>query len=188
MRERPILFNGEMVRAILEGRKTQTRRVMKPQPCEWVEAVTYSEYQGCWTVHGYEGGMMTSTRTFDGQPELKCPYGKSNDELWVADGSPTPIDYWCWKRNTLPSIHMPRGVSRIQLKITDVRVERLQDITEDDAKAEGVHLPPIEEWWYIPDNPHILKFQELWDSINAKKGYGWDLNPWVWVVEFEVMQ
>lgn len=186
LREKPIIFSAEMVRAILDGRKTQTRRVIK--------GVHSSAPFGEWN-----------------NPDeflASCPYGQQFDYLWVresfgdggvregedvkyvyrADSNGLPFDKW------KPSIHMPRQASRITLEITNIRVERVQDISEDDAKAEGclgyeiktehaghIGYPETYKAWRLPQ----VQFQDLWDSINAKRGYGWDANPLVWVIEFE---
>jgi hypothetical protein len=85
MREHPIIFSGEMVRAILDGRKSQTRRVIKPQPWEWVESITFSDYQDCWQGHGYEAGMKTGTLLSSVGGPQKCPYGKPGDLLWCKE-------------------------------------------------------------------------------------------------------
>jgi len=203
MKERPILFSGEMVRAILDGRKTMTRRVIKPQPpiswdvCEPVEHTSgvFCFYRSSDTdFHGYK----------------KCPYGQHGDRLWVketwsqfaprpkpGDGVPENacIDYRAdYSASALrrgldsdgdpykppswrPLIHMPRWASRINLEVVSVRVERVQDISEDDARAEGISNPL--------GSLALNIFPSLWDSINLKRGYGWDTNPWVWVIEFK---
>jgi len=185
IKERPILFSGPMVRAILEGRKTQTRRMVKPQPV-WV------------------GEPSVPFRTADADPKgiIRCPYGGIDDQLWVRetwahefqsggtyfyratdgdgdgefvdkDGNPERGTKW------KPSIHMPRRASRITLEITGIRVERLQEITEEDARCEGVepmHLDDLGQTW----KTFKRGFQSIWDSI-----YGnWDANPYVWVVQF----
>ncbi len=205
VRERPILFSGPMVRALLEGRKTQTRRVMKPQPiCEngstrW-ESPRYDNGVGVHYFHTVGlGGVM--------KPWLDaCPYGSPGERLWVresfsnphgvdqvgpfwywADGNP---DYGDWSRPK-PSIFMPRWACRIELELTKVRVERLQEISVDDVLAEGlpthVHLltwkKSRREAWRS-DLPPL--YRELWDKLNAKRGFGWKKNPWVWVLEFRV--
>lgn len=194
MKERPILFNAEMVRAILDGSKTQTRRPIKPQP-ELTEA----------------GNLIyrTDKRSFAGSSSglsNLAPFGQVGDLLWVPEtwavyqNDPdigglkdySPVIYKAtfdpaldfsgpWK----PSIHMPRWASRITLEITDVRVERVQDITEEDARAEGMKpddiFPPPR---YGEEPPHKELFAELWSSI-----YGnWHQNPWVWVYEFERLE
>jgi len=187
-----------MVRAILDGRKTQTRRVVKPQPEQW----SRGSFHGFWMswIKG-RGGELDR-----GQVLAKSPYGQPGDRLWVREAhwmdsrdntlvtfnatrgawkdihgktgtieNPTDVEtnkYW----RKRPSIHMPRWASRITLEVKDVRVERVQDITVADCIAEGV-APAIE-------GTAVRPFSELWDSINAKRGYGWDQNPWVWVVEF----
>lgn len=192
MEERPILFNGEMVRAILDGRKTMTRRVVKPQP----EQDTDCPYH-------IGTGIERVART--------CPYGKPGDRLWVretfcdrnnngeqikplyrADGQEYEDgDGWHFEPKWKPSIFMPRMYSRITLEITNVRVERLQKINNTDALAEGTPGAWVENSEYPggynenQNKAHVFFFRQLWDSINAKRGYGWDANPWVWVVEFE---
>lgn len=191
-KERPILFSGEMVRAILEGRKTQTRRIVKPALRNDTEMRFFQ----------------------DEQPTYLCPYGKAGDLLWVretwaeicynecgCDGgecldhgfvykADTPNDKYPgeWPNEFLPeevpcrwrpSIHMPRSASRILLEITDVRVERLQDISEEDAKAEGV------EWMHSLLEP-TESFSELWQSINGSES--WANNPFVWAITFKRIQ
>jgi hypothetical protein len=195
MKERPILFSSEMVRAILDGRKTQTRLVVKPQPetsFPFAKCIKWGEMEsdrGIWGVPGWG----TSVR--------RCPYGQPGDCLWVRetwcptmDGAEVAyykatIDQQIvkgpkWK----PSIHMPRWASRIALEVTGVRVERVQDISEGDAIAEGIepHFAAIAEMSHDAISPES-EFALLWDSINAKRGYSWDSNPWVWVVEFKVL-
>lgn len=214
MKERPILFRGEMVRAILEGRKTQTRRVIKPQP-----NLTPS---GMMNWKGLLKGRTTPTLE-NGEFEFidewvsSCPYGQPGDRLWVretiiiqvghkgrykADGVwfSFPKDYEVnYDKKTIPSIFMPRWASRIMLGITNIRVEKLQEITEEDAEREGIEImqrpasvgggtryfapasgdrPPY--WEYSAGTA----FMYLWDSINGKK-YPWSSNPWVWVIEFK---
>lgn len=199
MKERPILFSGEMVRAILNGRKTQTRRVMKPQPSLTPSGLM--NWKG--SIIGevpHESGDFTR---YD-EVTPRCPYGKPGDRLWVREKFQYVTDWtgirtgnilyattmsdkqgYGWGADTCvvwkPSIHMPRWASRITLEVVSVRVELVQDISEDDAKAEGV-LP-------VHCNggdgaTHVGGFYFLWGEINEKRGYGWDTNPWVWVVEF----
>lgn len=190
MRERPILFSGPMVRAILEGRKTQTRRVVKFRdvPDEHDCHVVWKAWNG--KSHDWQ----------DGDEVIPCPYGGPGDRLWVREtwantrGDDSMPTYYRaderledvqrpWK----PSIHMPRWASRITLELTEVRVERVQDISGMDAKREGVSIPA-----HLPhdgaDLDHARRqFAHVWDSLNgpaARRGYGWDVNPWVWVVEF----
>lgn len=195
MKERPILFSGPMVRAILEGRKTVTRRVVKPQP-------------------DFLGSMVdpnTPFKTLDAglHARITCPHGQPDDRLWVREawaadaqvdaiaprdlsqGEPIwyPADFsvrqtgcsMISKGRGRPSIHMPRWASRILLEITAVRVERLQDITEDQAIAEGIDTHPMGFY----GNGCITAggaFLELWESINGDGS--WAANPWVWVIEF----
>jgi hypothetical protein len=197
MKERPILFSGPMVRALLEGSKTQTRRILK-----------HPEWFGCFT------GDCPHYNADDCLPEIEkyvmesCPYGRAGDRLWVretifrgqpvgdgydsavyaADGGLTPLDRWYWKRDILPSIHCPYGLSRLTLEVTGVRVEQVQNIIEADAKAEGSALWAHETVTVPTGNKfpsHRHAFQALWDSINAARGFGWSANPWVWVVDFK---
>lgn len=184
MKERPILFSGAMVRAILDGRKTQTRRIVKPvRGFERHNICTPSMMADPWAVwwHGSEFDRVGCSQ--------ECPYGRPGDRLWVREsfthfgpryiyradypGDFTPISDGIggpWK----PSIHLPRAASRITLGVTDVRVERLNNISAEDAKAEGCDsCTPYDQ------------FRALWDSINGKT-FPWASNPWVWVVSFEV--
>lgn len=223
MKERPILMSGTMVRAILEGRKTITRRVVRSRLIPVVEE--------CFRVNG-----KWCNHTFDYELGELCPYGQPGDRLWVretwkphcegpisdefplgtcvkyrADGAcvkPTTWDNdqgaWCeaHEEDTKwhPSIFMPRWASRITLEITGMRVERVQDIKAEDALAEGSYLErcpclpknrdrtPIEAAFsqtecYI----HGEEFKHLWDSINAKRGFSWASNPWVWVLSFRLI-
>ncbi|MBI6727661.1 hypothetical protein YA0032_05800 [Pseudomonas amygdali] len=193
-KERPILFSAPMMRAILEGRKTVTRRVCKPQPS--ANAHTKSA----------DGSPMTSWWE-TGKDIVRCPYGQPGERLWVREAwqadaqvnaiAPRelshgePIQYpadgssrqtgcsMITPGKTRPSIHMPRWVSRILLEITDVRVERLQDISEEQAKAEGPNWPVAEHL----EMAWRVQFRTLWESINGAEN--WNANPWVWVVEFK---
>ena len=191
MVERPILMSGPMVRAILEGRKTQTRRVIKVQP---VQSKTDPAVYG-W---GGEDGCFYATTDTD---DLVCPYGVPGDRLWVRETWTVHFPQYikdadeptCYRadysnkelRETLlpswrPSIHMPRARCRLVLEVTGVRVERLQAISDADALAEGVeHLPQC----VGPGIDHRTSYVALWDSLNAKRA-PWASNPWVWVVEF----
>ncbi len=193
MKEHPIIFSTEMVKAILDGRKTQTRRVIKSQPPRHWDAVKPIGWTWCFyklddpDFHGY----------------VKRPYGQVGDWLWVrethtyicnpdsesddgvvlykASANEVQRGIYKWR----PSIFMPRWASRITLEIVNIRIERLQEISEEDAKAEGIAVGRTGR--YLPGNCDYATwaFHILWDSINAKRGYGWDSNPWVWVIEFE---
>ena len=190
MKERPILFKGPLVRATLEGRKTVTRRALKMPHALWETSAT--------------GELVPIP--------ANCPYGKPGDRLWVretwglqvrsygggtgehivyratnpdaiycksAEGREYPVK---WK----PSIHMHRHSSRILLEITDVRVERLQDISRADIRAEGLQCPPELASDDVSPNYrdwYPAAWRELWEST----GGNWDANPWVWVVEFKRM-
>lgn len=187
MKERPILFSAPMVRAILNGTKTQTRRVAKL------------------TANGHvkEPGGNRRWHTADFDARLACPYGQPGDRLWVREtwardseddalfyradvGSGNEADDWqrniydgangyCWR----PSIHMPRAASRIMLEVTGVRVERLRGISDADCLDEGIY--PTATGLY-PGSPKAA-YQKLWESINGPGS--WDANPLVWVVEFK---
>ena len=189
MKERPIIFSGPMVRAILEGRKTQTRRVVKPQhDCRYDGLAPAREYLG--RKH------LGSWGAYFGWAFVPCPYGQPGDQLWVreawgydcdrnlvfrADGELAEVNRW------RPSIHMPSWASRITLEVTDVRVERVQDISDLDALAEGIQVIGRTEVNDLSRGKFRHAFRALWDSINAKRGHGWDKNPWVWVVQFRVV-
>ena len=208
VKERPILFSGPMVRAILEGRKTQTRRPIKPQPPSWL-----TEGREPWNIHGNVWGFalaMGRARACQMENTIACPFGVPGDRLWVretwspsletyVDGFPNeglgrPVYYRStdprhepfdgrWR----PSIHMPRWASRLTLEVTEVRVERLQDISEDDAEAEGITYEQAFEFNDDGSPDYKLAFGWLWDSIYAKGGQGWDKSPWAWAVTFKVV-
>lgn len=186
---KPIIFSGEMIKAILDGRKTQTRRVIKPQPINVID---------CNLIYG---DIYPSKAEYTPNDYRLAPY-QPGDILWVretwaklfpeyekivylykANGGGHGQDYR-WR----PSIHMPREAARAFLRVTNVRVEWLKDISETDAIAEGCieglkiydGEPPL-QMNYKPQH----QYMELWDKLNAKRGYSWDSNPWVWVYEFE---
>ena len=198
MKERPILFNAEMVRAILSGQKPQTRRVVKP----------YEPRLGSIAVPSDVSYLPDFTCY-----RATCPYGDPGDQLWVRETwakpttlDPGPVVYRAdspdcvprWYENVppadaitwKPSIHMFRRDSRIQLEITGVRVERLQDISEEDAHHEGVDNKLCAE--SVGRSPLKMGmatqcgYAYLWDKINGPGS--WDTNPWVWVIEFERMK
>lgn len=206
MKERPILFSGPMVRDILDGTKTQTRREITRllkfgEITEFQRSATkgydwsFRDRSGCWNDISHERLLEC------------CPYGKPGDRLWVKEtwgqvGEGDPIIYRAtcdtetrfatnWYDRGFkwtPSIHMPRRASRITLEITDIRVERLQDISEEDTLAEGVaidkghcyHVAGHEGKWAHATAKGC--FETLWGSINGPGS--WDANPWVWVIEF----
>jgi len=161
VKEQPIIFNTEMIRAILDGRKTQTRQVLQPQP-------ELEEYVYYWK------GMFFNPLSAKDLVRKECPYGNIGNRLWVKKT-------WGYKR--VSSLFRPRQTSRMTLEIIDIRVERLQEITEEDAIAEGI-WGKGEPYQGIGDLPSD-RFRDLWDSLNAKRGYSWDINPWVWVIEFK---
>lgn len=198
-KEKPILFSGPMVRAILDGRKTQTRRIVK-DPARI----------GCLTGDCPHTNQSDCIRDITVFGATQCPYGNEMDRLWVREtfAAPWGLDYkfpggesgilyradnpkkfpddGTWK----PSIFMPRAASRITLEITAVRVERLQDISEQDAIAEGIsNIGPCRSvgWQDYSGGPGFMRpiksYKSLWESINGKGS--WAANPWVWVIEFK---
>lgn len=204
MKERPILFSAPMVRAILEGRKTQTRRVIKPQPMPALPSTPTPIDE----VKKILGKMVKSGRPYiategkaTGHALPGSPYGKSGDRLWVretfntdwaddgpiyrADGGSAIEAGYSREPRWKPSIFMPRKYSRITLEITGMRVERLQDISEDDARMEGGPnvLGFVEGKKVYGHENYRAWFKSLWESINGAES--WAENPWVWVVEFK---
>lgn len=200
MTERPILFSGPMIRAILDGTKTQTRRVVTAKVWDQDEDGKRRQYVTTPGVWG-DGREMTAAEVTE---RFRCPYGQPGDRLWVretclmqsvAEGPVLDIMYAdhedydiCYPSKgdafdlgwrVRPSIFMPRWASRITLELTDVRVERVQEISEEDALAEGC----FDEKEHDGSLPSEV-FRDLWDSINAKRGYGWEVNPWCWVLTF----
>lgn len=191
MKERPILFNGEMVKAILDGRKTQTRRVIKPQPDHFGK----EDGEDSWHWNGWRWQDKPGIPLKG--PDEDCPHGQPGDRLWVRetwacshlyDQFPPrliPLDARFAYAATehigglikRPSIHMPQWASRILLEIESVRVERLNAITADDCRAEGTEDDKN-------DGLVRLRFSQLWTGINEKRGFAWHVNPWVWVITF----
>ncbi|MFO3663608.1 hypothetical protein [Pseudomonas amygdali] len=207
VKERPIVFSAPMVCAILKGRKTVTRRALKVQP--------HIDSSGNFCVgrsnYGQDIYGKTVTKHF---VSSDCPYGQPGDRLWVREAwqadaqvnevAPRelshgePIRYpadgasrqtgcsMITPGKTRPSIHMPRWVSRILLEITDVRAERLQEISRSDIRAEGLECPPELASDDVSPNYrdwYPAAWRELWESINGADS--WNSNPWVWVVEFK---
>lgn len=218
--EKPILFNTEMVKAILEGNKTTTRRIIKrtpsnDEPCGYGFWKSYEERDGRWYIKDYThspcwltleeyinkfskyhvGDILYVRETWcdrwlpDGFLQGKDRYG------YRADGIPT-YGYWgndnqCKDNVWIPSIHMPKKAARIFLKVTDVRIERLQDITEEQAKSEGADMPCYKCETGELTSDSVTLFKIIWENTLKKeqiKMYSWDSNPYTWVIEFEVMQ
>jgi len=191
MSVKPILFNTDMVRAILDGRKTVTRRVVKPQPMGYFEVNdnpvflydfdpiaerVYSPYQPEDILYVRETWHKYIKRVGKGEGCHLAEFYGYKASVKNSEDSNTP-----WK----PSIHMPKEAARIWLKVTNVRVERLQDITTDQIIAEGVKT---EEPFSLNGTEKRYAFSKLWDSTVKKEDinrYGWKSNPWVWVIEFE---
>lgn len=244
MKERGMIFNGEMVRAILDGRKTQTRRIMKPQPGPCPRGGHWWPSNVFKTMLHVEEEMQNGKGGWGGLVGDACPFGDVGDRIWVRETWATlgnedgccvdwegnlckgnersaariyrasceqrPGDYglWSipddayWKPHTKehkfegawrPSIHMPRWASRILLEITDVRVERLNAISEEDAEAEGIDMEALYDsqecydciaYHNMTGRPTVTgAFKYLWESIYGEEG--WKSNPWVWVIEFK---
>ena len=195
MKERPIIMTSESVRAILDGRKTTTRRVVKfskhtSRPdTSWIASVNPDGKDG-WIAWG--PNPVTDSYSREMYPNgggFRCPYGVPGDKLWVREkfkiGQGRSIVYfdtpsrWAEGMSWKPSIHMPRWASRITLEVVNVRVERLTEITDSGCYAEGIVSIQDD----ILGEPYY-SFGDLWDTINAKRGYPWASNPWVWVIEF----
>jgi len=227
MKEKPILFSTPMVKALLEGKKTQTRRVINPQP----DFLQYHEYKGkviyqceerawCWGKHTADDCFVEFDKFSERFMLPNAPYQKG-DILWVRETFGTvmardmnKLDHYIYRADEKvvlsfalkhskwkPSIFMPREAARLFLEVKSVRVERLQNITEVDANAEGISIHECD----MPDSyrddsaekhctfyvcsackHQTLKggYSKLWDMLNAKRGYAWESNPWVWVYEF----
>lgn len=190
MREHPILFSAPMVRSLLAGTKTQTRRVVRKLPLRLNRETNAIEVD----TANIENGRFAKL--------IPCPYGQPGDRLWVREtfckiigqsGGWIETDYRATynhgyrlgdtlglKKRWTPSIHMPRDASRITLEVTGVRVERLHDISPNDCIAEGAW--PIAHRELGRGHEAVAAYQALWESINGPGS--WDANPWVWVVEF----
>jgi len=192
-KEKPIIMSSPMVRAILDGHKSVTRRVIKPQP-NWRNTYLWTPLSnGRWI----NGCIAAGTQT-----EWKCPYQIGQilwvRETWAIDEDDQIVIFYRATDNETcgnpwrPSIHMPRKASRITLEITDIRVERVQEISEKDARSEGIidggclNCGESEPCGCNSPQPDARDaFIYLWNSINEKHGFGWHLNPWVWVITFK---
>ena len=226
---KPILFNTEMVRAVLDNRKTVTRRVVKPKPVCYGSNIAFAPHDGDFFLSAEKNWL--SCRVCRNDPEYSRE-GTYSSHHWIPPYSPGDIlyvretwakmecsecnedsddcesaverdgltifcdgDMYVYKATDLlpggykwhPSIHMPREAARIFLRVTDVRVERLQDITCEQVIAEGVACRTISEV-RAEVRPALFEFQDIWDSTIKPADralYGWDANPWVWAIEFE---
>ncbi|EPL2184199.1 hypothetical protein WJD19_000972 [Klebsiella pneumoniae] len=225
MKERGMIFNGEMVRAILDGRKTQTRREIKlnldiaclATTYDWATSLAANHYQGLTEEQIQQKaeslrGVIHPVILANGQMvSIICPHGKPGDRIWVretwAEAGASAPDLKLYRANYpehvpsiyenvppaeeirwTPSIHMPRTASRILLEITDVRVERLNAISQEDAQAEGMELTGWRPTYSDPDSGGEVitpydNFAELWSSIYGDES--WKANGWVWVIEFK---
>ena len=200
MASHPIIFSGPSVPAIQDGRKTQTRRVIIEQPPPW--------WHMRWPPH--EGEAIVGVHVNGESYKLKCPY-TIGDTLWVREGltyNPNPdasdaglVQYhadgelyepykrWPWKEicRFLQPRFMPRWASRITLEVLDVRVERVQDISAADCAREGCPVFNTPDRYATADAA-CEWYEKLWDSLNVKRGFGWEVNPWVFVVVFKVLE
>lgn len=206
MKDRPILMNGAMVRATLDGSKTQTRRIMKPQP----QIRPDSDGKHCWPAKAFQS-MLTvedlALAGYEGMAGDACPHGCHGDGLWVREAfartavCQAPGQEWVvyregdnrtdyggpWK----PSIHMPRSASRIMLAITNVRIERLQDISDADIEAEGIDMEALaeaqERYDVIAKDGNASgrpTLRSAWRALWESTGGDWDANPWLWAISF----
>lgn len=232
VKERPIIFSGEMVKAILDGKKTMTRHLVKFKDftTDSITPLHIELVDGKYCLFNERNGWLI------GYP--KCKFGEIGDRLWVREtwiqGYDDPLiesegddenavsiiykadgkeEYRSCSAETAENwgdfsadsemvgfkspIHMPRWASRILLEITDIRIERLNDISDEDAVKEGLRILPAsgryvvspgDQYFGSASHDAVEVFSWLWDSINAKKGYPWSSNPWVWVVEFKVVE
>ncbi len=223
MTDHPILFKADMVNAIRDGRKTQTRRIISPQPDTSRWKPEYANKPKEWRLmvrlgpvhHGYDPKLWCLHDTDSPVGAVPytarlCPYGVPGDLLYVRENwwavevdkvgvqycvfddefeiealggqYPAPdtlrlLDRQNWRYGRHPNIHLPKKQCRLWLRVKSVRVERVQEISYKDAFTEGVNTQQATH--------AVPYFKTLWDSINKDRGFGWDVNPWVWVVEFE---
>lgn len=185
MKDKPILFSTEMVKAILEGRKTQTRRIVKSSRKNTNGDIVFCKYDNGWVP--FESDDGDTTQLNDGtERQIFCPY-QIGQTLWVRETWSYDRVKFIYKASHdvkiqwKPSIFMPKAAARIFLEVINIRIERLQEITNGDIVKEG----------YAGDMPlvnGIPWFIKLWNSINEKCGYGWDKNPYVWVIEFKKLE
>lgn len=227
-KERPILFSTELVKEILAGRKTMTRRIMNPQPseefapskCQIYEPARYDKngdmYQGspifgCYDINGEDEGYKSKygqigdflwvreawadvTDAFDEADEIRNVAFRADNSVWDCYGQmvyleqlgDSGIEVKKWK----PSIHLPKVASRLTLEIKDIKVEKLQDISDEDIKSEGFttsHYYCDERVGHVCTSARDL-FINRWDWLNAKRGFSWESNPFVWVIEFKKLE
>lgn len=180
MTDKPILFSGPMIRALLDGRKSQTRRVLKPQPTiaplaseqledhelrGWLDIPVGDDFATVKRLPFAIGDRLWVRETWN-VPDAYLASERRETALGLMNYAATP---WAIPGRWRPSIHMPRWASRLTLIVTDVRVQRLQEISEADARAEGA----------LTGDHSVYAFSQLWDSLNADRGFGWEANPWV---------
>ena len=213
-RERPILMSPPMVRAILDGRKTQTRRAIKDQPAGFWKGAYWEEDgdypgEGSWWLRAEEESISSNDGLLG-----QCPYGLPGDQLYISeriewldiksDGTYGDLKYLvdgridvvqipprvkCPRAGRWPGRTLPIEWARPdRLEIKEVRVERVQEISEEDARAEGIKAPLVTQDHLMVEDPAFCweeAFADLWNSINQKRGGGWDVNPWVWIISFK---
>lgn len=206
--EHPIIFSSDMVRAILDGRKTQTHRVIRPQPYRAI----MGNVPWCWQKTKHSSYNLVTEQCLAEHIKYCGPYGKPGDVLWVrealVEGSAGLVAWresahsgpkregefveWLWKRSPLPARYMPRWACRLLLRVKEVRPpHRIQEISEANAIAEGIQLKMSSRAVaadclnYDGITAYQASFALLWDSLNAKRGHPWSANDWVWPVTFE---
>lgn len=194
MNEKPILFSGPMIRAILAGQKTQTRRVVKIKARieESSDDVWFEDMYGDWhrvtelSPYGQPGDRLWVREFMHMDKDGVWLYSADDDFVGCDRADESAMISWAHHKESehCPSIHMPRWASRITLEITGVRVGRLQDITASDMQSEGIECL-YEDNGEISEHFTRQSWVTLWDRINAKRGCGWDINPWVWVISFK---
>ena len=205
MKEHPILFSAPMIRAVLEGRKGQTRRT------RGFDLFNISPNCQLWQFLGFYDGVA-AFRNQGERKEVKCPYGVPGDRLYVREscaisrvgddeGAPLREPTVLYKADGYPvagidgylkhpSIHMPRWASRILLEVTDVRVQRIQEISVNDCQSEGADFSLSGDYDFDLNRevPYHANFRRLWNAINEKRDLGWSVNPWVWPISFKVVK
>ena len=223
---KPILFNTEMVKAILEGRKTTTRRIIKrtpsnDEPCGYGFWKDYNEDDKRWYIKDYthacvwwtleeyirkfskyqigdilyvrETWMMQSMSNFDKKAKFlfKAEPNERLKEVILSSNRYEDLIKYAYKNGWQPSLFMPKEAARICLKVTDTRIERLQEITEEQAKSEGTYMPCYKVDTGELTSDSVTLFKSIWENTLKQeqfKMYSWDANPYVWVIEFEVVQ
>lgn len=195
MKETGVIFTADSIRAILEGRKTQTRRIVSANAVRLPNGAPFLVE----APYGVPGDRIWCKETLEHSEDGRWCY-RANPSSDLPVYRNTPFEQMKWlvsrKKPVCPSVHMPRWASRLTLELTEVRVQRLQDISKEDAIAEGIAVFPLQSaddpsaWYQSSPGVHQersaqISYAALWDSLNAKRGYPWDSNPWVWAYTFK---